>query len=213
MRMWDELHGGFFAILRERVWPWIFSPRWLEWWLRWRAYRFSSLGFRSESELSLTVLALLTGSTAIMCYHCNSAYDPRCADPFNAFSIGMINCSTQPPTEHMIQSQLNATLCRKTTQKGMLRWLELWPSSVFIFVVLVYGVVRVVRGCGYITDDRDDKDCMKRSGTHDVHALYCACTSDLCNKSSQLFHQHQITFAILILPFMYLLNQRFTRQL
>jgi hypothetical protein len=63
-------------------------------------------------------------------------------------------------------------LCRKTVQK-------------------VYGKTRVVRGCGYLTDDRDDKECVKRSGTHDVFAVYCACTTDLCNDAPvpQQFHK------------------------
>lgn len=60
----------------------------------------------------------LKGSSAIMCYHCNSAYDPRCADPFNSFSIGIINCSTQQETEHQKSLGLQSTLCRKTKQKG-----------------------------------------------------------------------------------------------
>lgn len=80
-------------------------------------------------------------------------------------------------------------------------------------VFLVYGIERVVRGCGYITDERDDKQCMKRSGTHDVHALYCACTNDLCNSSNQLFHQSQITYGVLIMPLIYFINQRLNRQL
>ena len=61
----------------------------------------------------------------------------------------------------------------------------------------MYGKVRVLRGCGYITDERDDKMCIKRSGTHDVHALYCACTADLCNSSEKVFSKQQIVFGIL----------------
>lgn len=148
-----------------------------------------------------------------MCYHCNSAYDPRCADPFNSFSIGMINCSTQQPTEHMTSMGLTPTLCRKTTQKGRQEESFRFQGFIKIKFLPVYGVVRVVRGCGYITDERDDKQCMKRSGTHDVHALYCACTSDLCNASNQLFHQQQITYAVLIMPIIYFINQRLNRQL
>jgi Sleepless protein len=113
----------------------------------------------------------------------------------------------------MKETNLNATLCRKTVQKGESTSKPNPPGMTIFALVSVYGVVRVVRGCGYVTDDRDDKECMKRSGTHDVFAWYCACTSDLCNKSSQLFHQQQITYAILLMPFIYLLNQRYNRQL
>lgn len=50
----------------------------------------------------------------------------------------------------------------------------------------VYGKVRVVRGCGFIRDEElDDKRCIKRSGTHDVYALYCSCSNDLCNTAPQ----------------------------
>lgn len=42
-----------------------------------------------------------------------------------------------------------------------------------------------MRGCGYIPDERtDDRECLKRSGTHDVQATYCACTADLCNMAA-----------------------------
>lgn len=155
-----------------------------------------------ENKMSMKLLLIgavvlvvaVKGSSAIMCYHCNSAYDPRCADPFNSFSIGIINCSTQQETEHQKSLGLQATLCRKTKQK-------------------VYGIERVVRGCGYITDDRDDKSCMKRSGTHDVQALYCACTTDLCNASSKVFDPRQIVFSILGLALIHLVSQRLNRQL
>lgn len=56
-----------------------------------------------------------SGANAIMCYHCNSAYDPRCGDPFNPFSLGVVNCSLASPLEHVSEEP---TLCRKTTQKG-----------------------------------------------------------------------------------------------
>jgi hypothetical protein len=62
--------------------------------------------------------------------------------------------------------------------------------------------VRVTRGCGYIKDHRDDKECQKRSGTHDVFAVYCACTTDLCNGSGRL-HDSLSTvklMAALLLP-------------
>lgn len=49
--------------------------------------------------------------------------------------------------------------------------------------ISVQGTVRVVRGCGYVENDppRNEELCMKRSGTHDVQILYCACKGDLCN--------------------------------
>ncbi|KAL7300668.1 hypothetical protein TKK_0006651 [Trichogramma kaykai] len=97
----------------------------------------------------------------VICYQCNSEYDPRCGDPFDPYSLGTVNCSFQPRLEHL--NHLEPTLCRKITQK-------------------VYGQDRVVRGCGFVTDEKaDDKACLMRTGTHDVRAHYCSCTTDLCN--------------------------------
>lgn len=86
------------------------------------SYRFRKFSKKRKLNvvffLFFLMFRFIPGSSAIMCYHCNSAYDPRCADPFNAFSIGMINCSVQPQTEHQKNLDLPSTLCRKTTQKG-----------------------------------------------------------------------------------------------
>ncbi|XP_076163211.1 UPAR/Ly6 domain-containing protein crok isoform X2 [Ptiloglossa arizonensis] len=99
---------------------------------------------------------------AIICYQCNSEYDPRCGDPFDPYSLGTVNCSFQPRLEHL--NHLEPSLCRKISQR-------------------VYGKMRVVRGCGYISDAKDNADCLMRSGTHDVQAYYCSCTGDLCNSA------------------------------
>lgn len=107
----------------------------------------------------IILISVVKESQAIECYHCNSEYDPRCGDEFDPFSLGKVNCTIWAKPEGIEEE---ATLCRKITQK-------------------VYGKVRVYRGCGYLKEERDDKECVKRSGTHDVFAVYCACTTDLCN--------------------------------
>ncbi|EFN85389.1 uncharacterized protein LOC105182373 [Harpegnathos saltator] len=113
--------------------------------------------------LVLVVLAAtFDRGEAIICYQCNSEYDPRCGDPFDPYSLGTVNCSFQPRLEHL--SQLEPTLCRKISQR-------------------VYGKVRVVRSCGYITHEKDNGECLMRTGTHDVRATYCSCTGDLCNSA------------------------------
>lgn len=56
-------------------------------------------------------------SSAIMCYQCNSEYDPRCGDPFDSYSLGQVNCSMKEQLEHL--PGLAPSLCRKTTQKSM----------------------------------------------------------------------------------------------
>ncbi|XP_012276725.1 uncharacterized protein LOC105697710 [Orussus abietinus] len=121
--------------------------------------------FHLGSVLSflLIFLAAFHRGEAIICYQCNSAYDPRCGDPFDPYSLGTVNCSIQTRPEHL--SHMEPVLCRKMSQK-------------------VYGKVRVVRGCGFITDERDNGECLLRTGTHDVKARYCACTGDLCNVGS-----------------------------
>ncbi|XP_020280926.1 protein quiver-like [Pseudomyrmex gracilis] len=114
----------------------------------------------------LVLAATFDRGEAIICYQCNSEYDPRCGDPFDSYSLGTVNCSFQPRLEHL--SHLEPTICRKISQR-------------------VYGKVRVVRSCGYIADEsKDDGMCLMRSGTHDVRAEYCSCTGDLCNSVESL---------------------------
>ncbi|CAK9815599.1 hypothetical protein ANTQUA_LOCUS8513 [Anthophora quadrimaculata] len=110
----------------------------------------------------VVLLSTIHHGEGIICYQCNSEYDPRCGDPFDPYTLGTVNCSFQPRLEHL--NHLEPTLCRKISQR-------------------VYGKIRVVRGCGYITDEKDNGDCLKRSGTHDVQAFYCSCTGDLCNSA------------------------------
>ncbi|XP_076264652.1 UPAR/Ly6 domain-containing protein crok-like isoform X2 [Rhynchophorus ferrugineus] len=106
--------------------------------------------------------------TPLQCYDCNSEYDPRCGDPFNSYTIGIVNCSDIKPPEHLLSpdmlpnQRLKPTVCRKIVQ-----WVE--------------GKKRVIRECGYIQDDRDNKNCLKTTGTKNVDVKYCACTKPLCN--------------------------------
>ncbi|XP_011499583.1 PREDICTED: uncharacterized protein LOC105363551 [Ceratosolen solmsi marchali] len=116
------------------------------------------------TTILLALATIIRHGAAVICYQCNSEYDPRCGDPFDPYSLGTVNCSFQPRLEHL--SNLEPTLCRKIRQK-------------------VYGKYRVVRGCGFLEDElADNKECLKRSGTHDVGALYCSCTTDLCNSAN-----------------------------
>ncbi|KAL1518340.1 hypothetical protein ABEB36_001977 [Hypothenemus hampei] len=111
----------------------------------------------------------------LQCYDCNSEYDPRCGDPFNPYSIGVVNCTEQKIPEHLIDHEnanktiVKPTVCRKLVQK-------------------VEGRKRVVRECGYLPDKYDDKFCVRRTGTAHVEVYYCACTTSLCNKASSLGH-------------------------
>lgn len=68
-----------------------------------------------------------------------------------------------------------------------------------LLLLAVYGKVRIVRDCGYITDERDDKECVKRSGTHDVQVHYCSCTSSECNSGRTLLSSFQLTAAAVLI--------------
>lgn len=51
----------------------------------------------------------------------------------------------------------------------------------------VFGKPRVVRDCGYITSENDNnKNCLKKSGTFEVQNYFCSCDSDLCNKAPSI---------------------------
>lgn len=118
----------------------------------------------------LTTLVIATFSfklgVSITCYSCNSAYDPRCGDPFDPYTLGTVNCSLLPTPEHLLHLEYSVpVMCRKLVQK-------------------IYQKRRVIRGCGYITEERND--CYRRSGTFDVDSTYCACKGDICNGSSRL---------------------------
>ncbi|KAK9876861.1 hypothetical protein WA026_015094 [Henosepilachna vigintioctopunctata] len=110
---------------------------------------------------------------SIFCYECNSEYDPRCGDPFDNATIGIVNCSLKQKPEHIEDPP---TLCRKTIQT-------------------VNGKVRIIRACGYITSDRDDQECVRKTGTHEVQIKYCSCTGSLCNGSLM----HRLSSNVLIL--------------
>lgn len=60
-------------------------------------------------------------TSAIMCYECNSQYDPRCGDNFDPYSLALVNCSLKEPPNHL--RDLEPVLCRKITQKG--KWKSL----------------------------------------------------------------------------------------
>ncbi|XP_031634848.1 uncharacterized protein LOC116348117 [Contarinia nasturtii] len=111
----------------------------------------------------ISLVCLFGATTAIECYQCNSEFDPRCGDPFDPYSLGKVNCSLKTRLEHL--PNVEPVLCRKTTQK-------------------IFGKIRVVRDCGYLVSDNDNKGCLKKSGTFEVQNYFCSCTNDLCNTAS-----------------------------
>lgn len=60
---------------------------------------------------------------------------------------------------------------------------EYMNSKAFIFIFAVYGKVRVVRQCGYLTDNNSEQACRRQSGNGELFVTYCSCDTDLCNSS------------------------------
>ncbi|KAG4067694.1 hypothetical protein HA402_005466 [Bradysia odoriphaga] len=125
-----------------------------------------------------------------MCYECNSAYDPRCGENFDAFSLALVNCSLKETPSHL--RELQPEICRKITQK-------------------IFGKVRVIRSCGYIKDqiqtenekekaDDTKQKCRKRSGTFEVQSLFCNCDTDECNAAPWSMPTKHMILGITILP-------------
>ncbi|EFX70861.1 uncharacterized protein LOC124201155 [Daphnia pulex] len=127
---------------------------------------------------ALFFFATLHSANCLHCWDCNSAYDPRCGDPFDNHSIAMVDCS-QMSYPHL--SVKEATLCRKTTQS-------------------VNGNVRVVRSCGWLNSSNEDdgKSCFKRSGSQDVFLTHCTCSGDGCNGSPSLMPTALLTIPVLL---------------
>lgn len=114
---------------------------------------------------------------SLQCYECNSEYDPSCGDPFNNYSIGVVNCSVKKVPEHLVRQDthpgetIRPTVCRKIVQK-----IDIGKGT----------TKRVIRECGYIQDQLDDKRCLRRTGTMGTETHYCACTTSFCNDSTSV---------------------------
>ncbi|XP_013164710.1 PREDICTED: uncharacterized protein LOC106115753 isoform X1 [Papilio xuthus] len=118
----------------------------------------------------LVILTCLVGGAkyaySIFCYDCNSAFDPRCGEEFDPFSLGVVNCSLKDPLEHI--PPVESKFCRSIKME-------------------IYGKVRVVRGCGFLTEENEkigDPPCRRQTGTGDLFVTYCTCDTDLCNKAA-----------------------------
>ncbi|CAH0605648.1 unnamed protein product [Chrysodeixis includens] len=116
------------------------------------------------------VLCYVKYASSILCYDCNSAYDPRCGEEFDSFSLGIINCSLRDPPEHI--EPIEPTFCRAIKME-------------------INGKVRVVRQCGYLADDEvTDQPCRRVVGNGDLFVTYCNCKTDLCNTGvTHNYHQ------------------------
>ncbi|GIY88222.1 protein quiver [Caerostris extrusa] len=48
---------------------------------------------------------------------------------------------------------------------------------------------RFVRGCGWLSSEKESTDCFKRAGTFNVLIQYCSCDTDGCNAAPSIL-QH-----------------------
>lgn len=109
---------------------------------------------------ALLVFALVVErGWCISCWRCNSAYDPNCADPFDNITSVVVNCDMR----HLPHFPgVRAKVCRKIIQK-------------------VYNDLRYVRDCGWLADEKEGSECIRRAGTFSVLMKYCSCNTDGCN--------------------------------
>ncbi|XP_045527407.1 uncharacterized protein LOC123715998 [Pieris brassicae] len=111
---------------------------------------------------SISFLWSVKCASSVLCYDCNSAFDPRCGEGFDHFSLGVVNCSLKDPLDHI--APVESTFCR-------------------IIKMEIFGKLRVVRKCGYLKDEFKMNGCKKQTGTGELFVTYCSCNTDLCNNA------------------------------
>ncbi|XP_040581378.1 UPAR/Ly6 domain-containing protein crok [Lepeophtheirus salmonis] len=136
----------------------------------------------------ILISGIIANVYAIKCWVCRSDGDPKCADPFDNTSFPITDCSVQPERAHL--PGLKSTMCRKIRQKVDGKW-------------------RYLRFCAWLGEPGmggDERYCLHRSGTYNIHIETCTCRSkDGCNDAPS-------TSSNLVLPFVsiYVLNQIFS---
>lgn len=139
---------------------------------------------------------------SIKCWVCRSDGDPKCADPFDNTSFPIADCRTEQNRDHL--PGLDPTMCRKVRQKGMstLKAAACTHCSWLAYSVSVNGNWRYLRSCAWLGEPgvgRDERYCIHRSGTYNIHVEYCTCRSkDGCNAGVTFKPQ---AFMLLLLPF------------
>ncbi|CAG0896645.1 unnamed protein product [Cyprideis torosa] len=146
-------------------------------------------GVSSLFVLTVTILFAIQQGHAIKCWKCNSYLDPKCKDPFNNLTLPLTNCDELNPVKlnkpHLYG--LKPTMCRKIRQK-------------------VYGQWRYIRDCAYFGETGlggDERYCMRRSGTWNIHIEYCHCKNkDGCNSAHSLRGNYSWVFGVAPLLFL-----------
>merc|ERR1711963_435751 len=127
------------------------------------------------------ILGIQTGES-IKCWVCRSDGDPKCADPFDNTSFPIADCRTENAREHL--PGLEPTMCRKVRQK-------------------VNGNWRYIRSCAWLGEPgvgRDERYCIHRSGTYNIHVEYCTCRSkDGCNAGGRVEATSYVQLSFLLM--------------
>ncbi|GAB6024087.1 hypothetical protein CHUAL_008801 [Chamberlinius hualienensis] len=135
--------------------------------------------------LFLTICVIFSSHlcAALKCWECRSDADNSCADPFDNSTYHFSDCERK--TLPHIRGP--GTMCRKIRQK-------------------VNGQWRYIRSCAWLSDrDKmnrvgDERYCLIRSGTWDIHIEYCECYSkDGCNSAKALGSSWKWTLAIILM--------------
>lgn len=130
------------------------------------------------------ILSIQSGDS-IKCWVCRSDGDPKCADPFDNKSFPITDCKIEKDRKHL--GNLKATMCRKVRQKVEGNWRYL-RSCAWL------GEPGVGSAGGYTPDERY---CIHRSGTYNIHVEYCTCRSkDGCNGAESV-RVSKVVFVIL----------------
>jgi len=111
----------------------------------------------------LLLLCLIDTGSSLDCHQCNSYEHAHCADPFYHAD----DVTKEPKTkEYLLPCPDDGKdyFCRKIYQN-------------------VRGDERVIRSCGYIRDDRQDRDCYT-TVLEEYNTLVCQCDGDGCNSAS-----------------------------
>jgi len=109
----------------------------------------------------LLLLCLIETGTGIKCHVCNSYDNYHCGDPFY-----FEDTPDEPKTKEFIQECPNdgkEYFCRKIFQN-------------------VRGDERIIRGCGYIKDEKD-RACYT-TVLEEYNTEVCSCFTDECNSAS-----------------------------
>jgi len=132
------------------------------------------MGARRRASTALLATTVILGlgrldtASGLSCHSCNSIYDRRCGDPYDAYTTEIVDCEQERrKLTHVEGIESFAAFCRKTVQT-------------------VDGEVRVHRSCGFVPNvgSTADRDCFTRTGTHQISVYHCVCKEDSCNKSS-----------------------------